>query len=294
MTFIGYCSNKELITFLDNGEWVIDFVVTSNYDSTQSHSLPMNNNNGITVYLISGMYTLYDDGVEISSDDYTINLTTGDITFSSDPVAGSTVTATYYLSEDYSNSDIEFYISLGAYELEKDTRTIFRELEVTDLSLDVNEGLDYTDISTSKYLAMPYSPILSVSSLVVDGTNVDTTTIKLKGNKIFVTDDSAVDYFTGDYDSIVISFKYGIPEAGHTNEQSRLILLAKEANKYITTVLIAESPLGRNVLLDNSKVTQMSKGDVRPELFNEETLKALRERYTKYINKLKSLSTYII
>lgn len=294
MTFIGYCTTAELAKFLDIGAWQQDVSLTESY-STNDLVINTASSNGINFHLIDGLVYIYEDGVEIPSEDYTIDLDTGAITFSEEPTEESVITATYYLVEDFSDTDLEYYVLLGAYELETDTRQKFREQTLIDYTTDVNKGLDYTIQNYNQsYLNLPYGPVLSVSSLTIDGTSITPSTLKIDGNKIFLTDTSEKSYFTGDADSVVISFKYGITDTveDRTDEDLIKLSLAKEANKFASAMVISKSPLGQNVFFDNSKFTQMSKGDVRPETLNENLLIKIKEGYDRYINRLRAMSFY--
>jgi len=280
-------------TTLSAGEILTDcwFLTANNlYLSTTSA-------NGLKFYLIKDGYHLYENGVEISTENYTVDLNNGHITFSVDPAEGSSITADYYLVEDFSNDDLEYYITLGAYELERDTLQKFREVELIDFKTDVNEGLDYYNYNQNKkYIEFDYSPILSVSNLVVNGTSVTPNTLKIKGNKVFLTNDSEVSSLTGEHDKIIISFKYGITDtvANRTDEDLIRLQLAREANKFCAAAIMSSMPLGRNVLLDNNKTLQLSSGNVRPEIFNENLTNILRNTYEQYVAKLKSLSVQLI
>ena len=292
MAFTGYCSTAALAKFLDIGVWQQEVTLIASY-ATNDLSIDVTSSNGMNFHLVTGLVTLYDDGVVIATTSYTIDLETGNITFSVEPTAGSAITATYYLVEDFSDDDLDYYNMLGAYELEQDTRQKFREVALVDYTTDTNEGFDYVNYEhTQPYLELPFTPILSVSALTIDGTSVTTTKLKLKGNRIFLTNDSEAKYFTGEYNTVVVSFKYGITDTvgDRTEEDLMKLEMAEEANKFASALIISEHPLGRNVLFDNSKVSQMSKGDVRPDLFSENSTKALKDTYNMYVNKLRGLS----
>ena len=297
MTFTGYCSLKDLVSFLDIGEWIVNHTVSESYYSGEVLTLATTNASGINTFIIEGTVKIYVNNVEVDSDDYTLDYDTGILTISTTPALaiGDEVKATYYVSSGYDSDDLEYYLLLGATELEYDSRQIFREQTVNNFSYVVDQGLDYTIGQTSKYIELPYTPILSVSSLEVDGVTITASSLIIKGNRIFLTSSSERQTFSSEQE-IEISFKYGIPEAvlDQTEEQKRLLLMAEEANKIASALIMAESPLGRNTFIDNSKVTQMSKGDVRPELFNEAQLRELRNRYNTLINKLKGLSYKVL
>ncbi len=291
MTFTGYCSLKELVSFLDIGEWIVNHTLVNSYIALSTLTIPTTNASGINTYVIKDTVKLYSNGTLIPDTNYTVNYDTNIITFTTPPGTGTKITITYYIASAYDTEDLEYYLLLGATEVEYDTRQIFRELKATDYVYNVEEGLDYTQIQSSKYIELPYSPILEVEDLTVNNVSWDLDNVKILGNKIFTTSKSPKSSFTSE-DEIKITFTYGIPEdtTAQTDEHLRLLAIAAEANKIATAMIMAESPLGKNTFIDNSKVTQMSKGDVRPELFNESQLRDLKFRYNTYINKLKALS----
>jgi hypothetical protein len=295
MTFTGYCSLKDLVSFLDIGEWIVNYTLTNSYIALSTLTLPTTNASGINTYVIKDTVKLYANGTLIPDTNYTVNYETNIITFTTAPTTGHKITATYYISSAYDSDDLEYYLLLGATELEYDSRQIFREMTVTDYIYNVEEGLDYTGVLRSKYIDLPYSPILDLDTLEVNAVEWALDTVKIIDNKIFTTSRSPKLEFTSE-DVIKLTFTYGIPDdtVDQTDEQIRLLMLASEANKIATALIMAESPLGRNVFIDNSKVTQMSKGDVRPELFNEAQLRELKTRYNDYINKLRALSSKLL
>lgn len=295
MSFVGYCTLKELVSFLDIGEWIVNHTIVEEYVVGSTITLPRTNASGITTNIVKDTVKMYVNGTLRPAAEYTVNYDTGIVTFSVAPIEDDKVSATYYITSAYDNDDLEYYLLLGATELEYDTRHIFREQAVNNYSYVVDHGLDYTIGQTSKYIELPYTPILEVSALEVDGVAITLSTLKIKGNRIFPTSLSEKREFSSDQE-IEISFSYGIPDdvVDQTEDQKRLLLMASEANKISTALIIAESPLGRNTFIDNSKVTQMSKGDVRPELFNEAQLRELRNRYNTLVDKLKGLSYKIL
>jgi hypothetical protein len=297
MTFTGYCSLKDLVSFLDIGEWIVNHTVNESYTSGDVLMLETTNASGVNTFIIEGTVKIYKNDVEVDSDDYDLDYDTGILTINTTPPldTGDEIKATYYVASGYSTEDLEYYLLLGATELEYNTRQIFREQTVNNYTYTVEEGLDYTVGHTSKYIELPYTPILEVTSLEVDGVSITLSSLIIKGNKIFTTSSSEKQEFSSDQD-IEVSFKYGITDTvlDRTDEDLRLLSMASEANKISTALIMAESPLGRNTFIDNSKVTQMSKGDVRPELFNEAQLRELRNRYNLLVNKLKGLSYKVL
>lgn len=291
MTFTGYCSLKDLVSFLDIGEWIVNYTLVAEYVPGSTITIPTTNSNGINTYVVKDSIKLFLNDVLVDPDDYTVDYDTNIITFDTEPSEDDKISATYYICSAYDNDDLEYYLLLGATEIEYDTRQIFRELTATDYIYNVEDGLDYTRTISSKFIELPYAPILTLTSLAVDDVSWDVDTVMVKGNKIFTTNKSPRAEFTS-ADEIKLTFTYGIPDdtTEQTEEQKRLLQIASEANKIATAMIMAESPLGRNVFIDNSKVTQMSKGDVRPELFNETQLRELKNRYSMYIQKLKALS----
>lgn len=293
MSFIGYCTLKELVSFLDIGEWIVNDTVIAAYQTGDVIKLTTTNANAVNTHIIRGTVKMYINNILIDEDDYVIDYDTGVVTFDTTPTADDFISATYYISSAYDSDDLEYYLTLGATEVEYDTRQIFREIAVDNYRYYVEDGLDYTKLVSAKYIELPYAPILEVAELTVDGTAI--TNYMVKDNKIFLVYNSERTEFTSQ-NEILISFSYGIPEDedDQTDEHRRLLKIASEANKIATAMIMAESPLGRNTFIDNSKVTQMSKGDVRPELFNENQLRDLKLRYDTYINKLRAMSTKLL
>lgn len=282
MTFTGYCSNEELVKFLDYGSWT-EYVIDK-YENTNTYILPQAIANGLSGNLISGMISATDDDVTIPTANYTVDTTTGLVTFTTHPADDSVVKFKYYLCREFTNSDISYYVLLGARKLELDVHKLFREVSVT-YTTDANEGYDYIHLKEDNVtLELPYN-IKSVTSLSIDGTSITVSTLKVINNKICLTKDSEVTKFSGEANSVVAVVKHGQAETSLSEEESRLLDLAKEANKRISAIMIIDSPLGRNVTLDNSYIVQKSDGSVRPDI----TVDSIIKRYEDSYNMLKEL-----
>lgn len=294
MTFIGYCTTKTLAKFLGFGD--TETYSIDSYDPLVNYILPTVSSDGVRGYIIADTFTATADGVLIDSANYTVDVDTGAITFTTHPATDSEVNINYYLNSDFSNDDLESYITLGAYDLEKKTSHKFRELTVTDYTCDVNDGYDYLNPTNKTHLELPYYPILSVSALSVNGTDVTPSTLKIKNNLICLTESSEVSEFTGDADSIVLSFVYGITDTveDRSDEDIITLKLAGEANKYASFLSIAESPLGRNALLENSKAVSLSDGQIRPDTISDGLINKVETMYVKEISNLKAYSTSLI
>jgi len=310
MTLSGYCSNIDLARYLDMG--IYKTYTISSYDSTVTYTLsPLTSSDGTRWNLISGGFTITDDGVTFASTKYTVDLNSGLITFTpaTQPVNGSVVIVTYWLNEGFTDDDLTYFVELGAVKLEEDTRQVFREISVTNYKTDGNRDYTYLypdyryryDINSTvttddiiqqnsnSVLYLDYGPILSVSALTVDGTAVTVSTLKLLGNKIMLTEDSEVHYFSGDHDSVTISFKYGITSTvlDRTEEDLRLLQLAKHGNILASFLQISSIPKGRNVLLDNTYVMQRSDGSVRPEMALDGWMVQVNKSYDIILRKLR-------
>jgi hypothetical protein len=305
MTFIGYCTTKQLAKFLDFGSY--ETYTIDSYDRNNDYTIPTTSDDGITGYLIEDTIKITEDGVIFNPNNYSVDLDTGAIKFNTHPEDASEVKVIYYLNSTFSNDDLESYIELGAYELEEDTRQIFRELSVTDYTTDINETDNYIsyDMSDKKLpnnyrfvttIYLPYAPILSVSSLEVDGTDVTPSTLKIRNNCISLTSSSEVGYFPRDADSIVISFKYGITSiiGDRTETDRRLIKLACEANKYSAIKSMLKNPNGRNAVLENSKAVSLSGGQIRPDTIPDNMITQVNERYDELVSKLKAFNSILI
>jgi len=292
MTFSGYCTNAELAKFLDFGTWKL-YSITS-YNHTVTYTLPTTTNDGISSYIISGTISATDDGTTIPTANYSVNVTTGVITFTSHPTDASAVVFKYYINREFSDSDLTDYVLRGARKVELDCKKIFRELSVT-YTTDANDGLTYTTYNDSYWISLPYD-VLSVTSLTVDGVSVSTTKLKIIGNKISLGDDAEVDAFTGNYNSISITVKHGITDTvlNRTEEDLRFLDIAKQVNLLASAILIYKSPIGANVALDNNYIIQKSDGTIRPELTVDSAILSLNKEYDELISLIKSSSASIV
>jgi len=288
--FAGYCTNAEIVKFLDFGGY-FKYTIPS-YLSTNTYYLPLSTADGQAAYLVTGTISATDDGATISTANYSVNVTTGQITFTSHPVAGSKVDFFFYLNREYSDADLAAYVLLGAYKLEKDTQRVFRELSFS-YTIDSNYGYDYIDYVDQKTIRLPYD-VYSLSTVTVDGVTVTPSTVKIINNYISLTDSSQVSTFSGEGGSMTIAGKHGIPDTSRTSEDDRIIAIAKEANKYISALMIINSPLGRNVSLDNSYVVQKSDGSVRPDITIENQIKTYTNIYNDLVDLLKANTTRLI
>lgn len=293
MVFTGYCSNSELVKFLDFGGWKQQEIAS--YSSAVTYKLTTTHSDGQAGYLINGLILATSAGVTIDPDDYTVNLDTGVITFSTHPADESKVIFTYYLNREFDNDDISYYILLGANKLEKDTSNVFRETTMT-YTTDGNLGYNYIEFTNkTTYISLPY-PVLSVTSLTVDGVSVTPSTLKIQNNKVSLGPDSEVSYFSGEANTTTIVVKHGITDTvlDRSDEDSRYLYLAKEANKFLAAIMIYDSPIGRNVGLDNSYVVQKSDGSVRPELTVDSLLRRLETRYNELVGMMKSGTVHLV
>lgn len=294
MTFTGYCSKADFAKFLGYGEWY-KYPITD-YDSDSTYFLPLQSTDGLFGYLIDGMYSAVVNGTVIDPDDYTINIDTGLITFKAGkhPADESDITFYYYLNREYTDLNLEQFLLVGAYKLEKDTSRVFREVEFEYVT-DGNQGFNYVEFVNTRMIKLPYG-ILSINELTIDGTSVTPSTLKIINNYVSLTDDSEIRYFTGNANSVTISGTYGMPDdpEDQSEEDLRWLELAKMANKYISAIMLIESPSGKNTALDNSYVVQKSDGSVRPELSVENEVRAYRVAYNELLSLLRGTSTELI
>jgi hypothetical protein len=303
MTFTGYCTNKELCTFLDFGYYNEKNYV---YNSSDTEYLDINSESKAQLYLIYGMHSMFVNGIAYT--DYSINLDSGEISFTGDedPEENSEIKVIYWLNVGLDNNSVSDLVIDGASELEQDVSRIFRTISVTDYTIDVNPTYDYIkpytsymyDGSVVKYsnyknkdsvLELAYGPIQSVASLTVNGTSVTPSTLKLEGNKIMLTEDSEVQYFSREADSVVISFSYGITETilDQTEFEKTILRSVKRANILKSSFLLFDSPQGENLLYENSFLVSASDGRVRADVDIERMKLSYEKRYNNIINKLK-------
>lgn len=292
MTFTGYCTNAELVSFLDFGSWTT-YTIES-YDSANTYILPVTIANGLSSNLISGMISATDDGVAIPAENYTVDVTSGVIAFvtGKHPVNKSTVVFKYYLCREFTNADISYYILLGARKLELDTKKLFREAEV-EYTTDGNEGYDYIHYTNSRTIELPYA-INTVEDLEINGVTVTPSTLKIINNKISLTPNSEVKEFSGEANSVVVTVTHGILDDSKSLEDERFLDLAKEANKRISALMIIDSPLGRNVTLDNAYMVQKSDGSVRPDIAVDSIVKRYEDSYNMLKELLMNSTTSLI
>jgi len=308
MALSGYCENIDLARYLDMGVYKT-ITVTPSYSSSESYYIyPLTSNDGTTWNLITSGVILTDDGVTIDPTHYTIDLNSGLITFGAlyHPIAGSIIVAIYWLNQGFTDDDLTYFVDLGAVQLEEDTHRVFREITVTSYKTDANgdytyvypdfidrwdvlNGIDNINYRTDSILSLEYGPILSVTTLTVDGTSVTPSTLKLFGNKIMLTEDSEVRSFTKSHDSITITYKYGIIStvASRTEEDLRLIELAKQANILASFLQINSVLKGRNIILDNLYVVQKSDGSIRPEQVLDNWVIQVQRKYDSLLKKLR-------
>ena len=296
MVFTGYCENSDLVKYLDFGGWFTLSIAA--YDPATDYYIPLTSfADGTSGYLINDMISGTEDGTTIVTTTYSVNLTTGLITFSTDPTTASAVVFTYYLNREISNTDISVYVLEAARMFEYNARRTFRSYS-SSYNLDATTGLTYDTYESSDYafwLALPYD-IQSITSIVVNDTTVTPATVKINGNKFSLTEDSEVDYISGDLNSVVITVLHGITETvlDRTEEELREISMVLEANRCLAAMLIIESPKGRNITLDNSYVVQKSDGSVRPDITTNEIYIKIKQRYDDLMTSLKGSSSSII
>jgi hypothetical protein len=293
MSFTGYCTTAELARSLDYGNWR-DYVGT--YSSADGFYLPCVSDDNNLNYIIDGTTTIYVNDVLIDTEDYTINLDTGEVTFDLTPAIedGDSVKAIYYITRGFSNETLQKYVTLAARRVEKDSCGLYREVEA-EYTTDGNEGYDYINYVNNTTIQLPW-PVLSVESLDVDGVTIDVTTLKISGSTISLTKDSGVNYFSGKANTTEIEVTHGIPddEADRTEDQQSMYELAKEANITMATMLLLDSPIGRNTSLDNSYIVQRSDGSVRPDLTVESELTRYEKKYLELIQLLQHTTTKLI
>jgi len=310
MALSGYCENIDLARYLDMGIYKPQ-TIESYVHGTAYYLYPPTSNDGTTWEYISSGIVITDDGVTVPAANYSVDLNSGLLTFVTltKPVDGSKIEIKYWLNQGFTDTDLTYFVDLGAVKLEEDTHQVFREISVTSYKTDANRDYTYvypdyryrydiisnvskTDIieqTTNSILYLDYGPILSVSSLSVDGISVTPTTLKIKGNKIMLTEDSETHYFTNSHDSITISFKYGITSTvlDRTEEDLRLLQLAKQANILASFLQLNSIPKGRNVIMDNMYVMQRSDGSVRPEQALDLWLASVQKNYDMILKKLR-------
>jgi len=304
MVFTGYCSNAEMCKFLDFGYYnEKDYI----YNSSDTESVEVKSENGTELSLITGMHSMFVDGVSFA--DYAIDNTTGAISFTvveTTPSDDANIKIVYWLNVGLDDSDITDLVLDGSSEVEQDTSRIYRTVAVVDYAVDVNPDYDYVNpYTTTMYggniakikdyknkdnvLELSYGPIQSVSALTVDGTSVTVSTLKLIGNKIMLTDDSEVGYFSRSANSIVLSFSYGITETAlsQTEFEKSTLRTVKKANLLKSGMLLFDSPQGENLLYENSYLVSASNGSVRNDTRIEDMKRNYEKRYDKLVAKLK-------
>lgn len=294
MTFGGYCSNAELAKFLDFGNWR-EYPIDA-YISGTTIILPTVSDDNNLTYIIDGTVSITLNGAIVDPADYSVDLETGAVVFDTEPKDGDSIVIIYYVMRGLSNEDLSYYNLMGARLLEKEVNAFYREVEVT-YTTDGNQGLDYINYINSNTIKLPYA-VTSVTELTVDGTTVDPSTLKIIGNNVSLSKESEVREFSGKADSVSIEVIHGILEPGsgedYTEEEKRLLDIAKEANKCVSAMLIIDSLIGQNTALDNSYIVQRSDGSVRPDLTVTNELQRLEKKYTMLTSFLKSTTSHLL
>lgn len=289
MTFYGYCSAVSIAKYLDIGNQ--KFLDLGNYQSGNKYTLEIYTPSSKRGYIIGDTIVIYADNVPIDSTKYSVDLNTGLITFSTAPTSTAHLTCEYFLSYYFNIDDLNEYLVLGAYQVERDTQAVYRTLAVEDYAMDANTGYDYLNPKDSSMLTLPFGPILEVTSLTVNGTTVTPSTLKIKGNTLCLTESSEVSEFTGDADSVIISLEYGFPddEDDLDERQKAILAIVKQANKCASALALMTSPAGRNIFIENSKEVQLSSGEVRAEQVPNNLEARIRIAYNAYINSISSV-----
>ena len=291
MTFAGYCTNAELAKFLDFGNWR-EFPIDSYVEGT-TIVLPTVSDDGNLTYIIDGTVSVTLNGALVDVGDYSVDLDTGVVTFDSEPTEGDSIVFIYYIMRGLSNTDLSYYNLMGARLLEKEVNAFYREVEVT-YTTDGNQGLDYINYVNSNTISLPYN-VAAVESLTIDGTTVTPSTLKIIGNNISLSTSSEVRAFSGKANSVEVKVIHGIIEEDEPSEEDlRLLDIAKEANKCISAMLIIDSLIGQNTALDNSYIVQRSDGSVRPDLTVTNELQRLEKKYTMLTSFLKSTTSHLL
>jgi len=291
MTFAGYCTNSELAKFLDFGNWR-EFPIDSYVEGT-TIVLPTESDDGNLTYIIDGTVSVTINGTLVDVEDYVVDLDTGTVTFDSEPKDGDTIAFIYYVMRGLSNADLSYYNLMGARLLEKEVNAFYREVDVT-YTTDGNQGLDYINYVNSNTISLPYN-VAAVESLTIDGITVTPSTLKIIGNNISLSNSSEVKAFSGKANSVVVDVIHGIIEEDEPSEEDlRLLDIAKEANKCISAMLIIDSLIGQNTALDNSYIVQRSDGSVRPDLTVTTELQRLEKKYAMLTSFLKSTTSHLL
>lgn len=291
MTFAGYCTNSELAKFLDFGNWR-DFPIDS-YVGGTTIVLPTVSDDGNLTYIIDGTVSVTINGTLVDVEDYVVDLDTGTVTFKSEPKDEDAIVFIYYVMRGLSNADLSYYNLMGARLLEKEVNAFYREVDVT-YTTDGNQGLDYINYVNSNTISLPYN-VAAVESLTIDGTTVTPSTLKIIGNNISLSNSSEVKAFSGKANSVEVDVIHGIIEEDEPSEEDlRLLDIAKEANKCISAMLIIDSLIGQNTALDNSYIVQRSDGSVRPDLTVTTELQRLEKKYAMLTSFLKSTTSHLL
>lgn len=291
MTFAGYCTNSELAKFLDFGNWR-DFPIDSYVEGT-TIVLPTVSDDGNLTYIIDGTVSVTINGTLVDVEDYVVDLDTGTVTFKSEPKDEDAIVFIYYVMRGLSNADLSYYNLMGARLLEKEVNAFYREVDVT-YTTDGNQGLDYINYVNSNTISLPYN-VAAVESLTIDGTTVTPSTLKIIGNNISLSNSSEVKAFSGKANSVEVDVIHGIIEEDEPSEEDlRLLDIAKEANKCISAMLIIDSLIGQNTALDNSYIVQRSDGSVRPDLTVTTELQRLEKKYAMLTSFLKSTTSHLL
>lgn len=291
MTFAGYCTNSELAKFLDFGNWR-EFPIDSYVEGT-TIVLPTVSDDGNLAYIIDGTVSVTINGTLVDVEDYVVDLDTGTVTFDSEPKDEDAIVFIYYIMRGLSNADLSYYNLMGARLLEKEVNAFYREVDVT-YTTDGNQGLDYINYVNSNTISLPYN-VAAVESLTIDGTTVTPSTLKIIGNNISLSNSSEVKAFSGKANSVEVDVIHGIIEEGEPSEEDlRLLDIAKEANKCISAMLIIDSLIGQNTALDNSYIVQRSDGSVRPDLTVTTELQRLEKKYAMLTSFLKSTTSHLL
>lgn len=291
MTFAGYCTNSELAKFLDFGNWR-EFPIDSYVEGT-TIVLPTVSDDGNLTYIIDGTVSVTINGTLVDVEDYVVDLDTGTVTFDSEPKDEDTIVFIYYIMRGLSNADLSYYNLMGARLLEKEVNAFYREVDVT-YTTDGNQGLDYINYVNSNTISLPYN-VAAVESLTIDGTTVTPSTLKIIGNNISLSNSSEVKAFSGKANSVEVDVIHGIIEEDEPSEEDlRLLDIAKEANKCISAMLIIDSLIGQNTALDNSYIVQRSDGSVRPDLTVTTELQRLEKKYAMLTSFLKSTTSHLL
>jgi hypothetical protein len=150
-------------------------------------------------------------------------------------------------------------------------------------SLTVTEVLDPTPNKTdvaNTYLVLNNYPVQQLSTISINGTSVATSDFLIYTDRIKIKPSPSTTYNFGVKDqNVLITYKYGVVDEYKFG-------LAKQLNIMMAMLDFFSTPKGRNIYMDNSRLTEINHNDIRPNDMVNTFLTDLRTRIMELKDQL--------